>query len=50
MNIPAANTTSIKGFAVFVAAVMVANFVLSQIEISRKLAGLNIGLIPLGDE
>lgn len=45
MTMPAASTTSIKGFAVFVAAVLVANFVLSQVELSRKAAGLNIGAL-----
>lgn len=51
MQIPSANTTSLKGFAVFVGAVLVANYILSQIEVTRRAGGLMIGTIGMsGDE
>jgi len=48
MNLPAASTTSVKGIAVFIGAVLVANFILSQIEATRKVAGLNVGALGEG--
>jgi len=48
MIIPSATTTSLKGFAVFIGAVLVANYILSQIELTRRVAGLGIGALAEG--